>query len=156
MVKKVILILAFAITSLSCKKEIDTLANYKYFYTYQSNCSGVLWVTVPNTFSPNFDNLNDVWFPVIKRSAYDTICFNTLPPIKRNWPYRELHVQVKDIDNNLWYEYKYPEMISDSTWNGRQLNKGGYAPNGKYLWQYILIDPDGIKHQENGLVHILN
>lgn len=82
---------------------------------------------LPNVFTPNGDNNNDLFHPVM----YD-------------------YSDVKDIDikiYNRWGDIIFKSTDPDIDWNGRRNNNGQEAPDGVYFYTCIVneIFLDGIK-----------
>ena len=70
---------------------------------------------IPNTFSPNNDNLNEVFKPVL--NAYDPTFY---------------HFEIYDRWGVLIFETYDPEAGWNGTYNG---NGGHYVSNGAYVWK---------------------
>lgn len=148
-----ILIFLFAIGLFSCEKETTRNKDYVFGYPYQSLCSGILWVTVPNTFAPEYNPQG--WFPSLVKYTSDSDCLMNLPLEIRTKLYQRLDVEVFDTKNHLWYKCASPPDSVIKTWNGRSRLDNRISPPGIYYWTYTLVDLDGNKHQQSGLLNIL-
>jgi len=88
-------------------------------------------VYVPNTFTPDKDNINDFFKPVI----------SFVP--------RSYQLIITDRNNNIVFE----STDYEATWNGTK--NGNPLPSGVYLWYLRLVSPSGEKIQKSGIVNII-
>ncbi|MGQ9620107.1 MAG: T9SS type B sorting domain-containing protein [Bacteroidales bacterium] len=86
---------------------------------------------VPNTFTPDEDNINDLFRPV----------FSFVPVTYL--------LVITDRNNNILYESTDYEASWDGKKNGRQL------PSGVYLWYLKISSPSGKKIEKSGTVTII-
>lgn len=148
-----ILIILFSIMLFSCNKEPVAQREYVYSYSFNNNCGGITWITVPNTFAP--EQQYDGWFPSVIKLTADSICTVNLPDSIRQKKYLTLQVEIRDLDNGIWYQYHSERDSSIKKWNGGLNNAGQSASPGIYYWRFSLQDLDGVTHEESGILHLL-
>ncbi len=91
-------------------------------------------VFIPNAFSPNSDDLNDIFYPFISfagLSQYELRIFNRWG----NLVFRTIHLH--------------------QGWNGTQFDGQTKAPIGTYVYKLSFIDGEGVKHQKTGSVTLI-
>ena len=108
---------------------IEQQYNVKLYVENQNGCSdstfGTLYVKaeyvfyMPNSFTPNGDGLNDVFFPVGDKISVDSYSFKIF---------------------NRWGELVFQTDLfgEDYGWDGTFINKE--APSDSYIWRVDLID----------------
>lgn len=108
---------------------IEQQYNVKLYIENQNGCSdstfGTLYVKaeyvfyMPNSFTPNGDGLNDVFFPVGDKISVDSYSFKIF---------------------NRWGELVFQTDLfgEDDGWDGTFINKE--APSDSYIWRVDLID----------------
>jgi len=72
-------------------------------------------VLIPNSFSPNGDNLNERWFPEFWAAS---------------GIYTSIHWEIRNDDGIILYE---TNDLSDPGWDGT-LSNGNRAPHGYYMY----------------------
>lgn len=88
------------------------------------------YIHVPNCFTPNGDNINDIFLPYFSSN------------IKRVKSY-EIYSD-EDFNQMIYYVYNFnlPEFYA-YTWNGQDINANLYI--GKFLYKLVCIANDGIE-----------
>lgn len=88
----------------------------------------------PNSFSPNGDGTNDVWFPKALESGY-----------------YQFELKIYDRNNRLVYTTQDPNDF----WNG--MANGTLAKSEDFfMWNASVMDPDGIQQQFKGVILVVN
>jgi gliding motility-associated-like protein len=88
---------------------------------------------IPNSFSPNGDNINDRFKPIITGlvdSTFEMVVFN------------------------MWGEEVYSTKDIDSSWDGKSAASGKMLQDGVYVYKIYFIDQSGKKRQIVGRVTI--
>ena len=88
-------------------------------------------ITVPNTFTPNNDLINDLFRPVLSFTPVD------------------YHLVITDRRNNILFESR-DHMAQ---WDGK--NNGSSLPDGVYLWFLKLKTPSGKQITRSGTITII-
>ena len=105
----------------------DTLEQLVTLLDCGSSCD----IKIPNVFTPNDDNLNDVFL-------YQTKCFLDKP---------ELAIY------NRWGEQLFESNTQGESWDGTYVSK--MCPDGLYLYILSYDDSRGKRIMVNGLVHLI-
>ena len=105
----------------------DTLEQLVTLLDCGSSCD----IKIPNVFTPNDDNLNDVFL-------YQTKCFLDKP---------ELTIY------NRWGEQLFESHVQGESWDGTYVSK--MCPDGLYLYILSYDDARGKRIMVNGLVHLI-
>jgi gliding motility-associated-like protein len=87
---------------------------------------------IPNTFTPNGDNINDVFLPV-------------------GMGYRNYKTQIF----NRWGQVIFESTDKNINWNGGFFNQQPQVQDGVYTYQISVIDYDGRPHYFSGVVHVI-
>jgi gliding motility-associated-like protein len=87
---------------------------------------------IPNTFTPNGDNINDVFLPV-------------------GMGYRNYKTQIF----NRWGQVIFESTDKNINWNGGFFNQQLIVQDGVYTYQISVIDYDGRPHYFSGMVHVI-
>lgn len=90
---------------------------------------GIPSVFVPNTFSPNNDELNNVFKPIIRDISLENYEFNVF---------------------NRWGELIFNTKNSSEAWDGTYQNKS--CPNGTYSWTLVYTENTGNRQFLSGSV----
>ena len=93
---------------------------------------GEYGIFIPNAFSPDFDGLNDGFYP-------------------KGFGISETNFSFLIFDR--WGELVFNSNKIDTPWFGDY--KGKLVPNGVYVWKVHFQDLDGIEHDKVGHVSIL-
>ena len=88
----------------------------------------------PNSFSPNGDGTNDVWFPKALESGY-----------------YKFELKVYDRNNRLVYTTQDPQGFWNGVINGSLVNSEEF-----FMWNANVIDPNGIQQQYKGVILVVN
>ena len=93
---------------------------------------GESYYYIPNSFTPNGDGLNDVFYP-----AAQSI--------------KKYSMQIFD----RWGEIIFTSAKDDDVWNGRVKNNSTLAPQGVYVYKIVITDAQGQEHGFMGHVNLL-
>ena len=100
------------------------------------------WMYIPNSFSPDYDGINDLFCLVYNGIRENTFLFN-----------------IFDRFSNLVYS---TENISDlecflnsNGWDGKHFKTGKELPMGTYIYEVYFQDNEGWKHQDFGHLFIV-
>lgn len=115
-------------------------------YNYGQFCSDTVIATVvvqdviifyvPNVFTPDQDDYNEVWYPIFT-AGYD--------------PY-DFHLIVF----NRWGEIVWESYDASAGWNGQYTDRGGLVEDGVYVWTIEFKETMSDKrHRETGTVTVL-
>ena len=108
---------------------IEQQYNVKLYVENQNGCSDTVYATqivrgehafyMPNSFTPNGDGLNDMFYPVGDKISFDGYSFKIF---------------------NRWGElvFKTDMFGEDYGWDGKLINEN--APSDSYIWRVDLID----------------
>ena len=94
--------------------------------------TGEYGIYVPNAFTPDFDNLNDGFFP------------NGFGISEKNYTF---------FIFDRWGEIIFESHEKFAPWNGTY--KGKLVQNGVYVWKLLFTDINGKTHTELGHVSIV-
>lgn len=85
-----------------------------------------LSIFIPNTFTPDEDGLNEVFFPVVSGSLLDHYSFKIF---------------------NRWGEKVFESSTPGEGWVGNHQGQGHYVPNGVYTWQLEVNSVESAEYQ---------
>ena len=88
----------------------------------------------PNSFSPNGDGTNDLWFPKALESGY-----------------YKFELKIYDRNNRLVYTTQDPQGFWNGMINGSQVKSEEF-----FMWNANVIDPNGIQQQYKGVILVVN
>jgi gliding motility-associated-like protein len=88
----------------------------------------------PNSFSPNFDGINDEFIP-------EALKYLNLP----------FKINIYDRQQGLVFQ----SNRADYTWDGRNINTGDLCGQGAYLWVVDLTMKDGNVERYSGTITLL-
>ena len=94
---------------------------------------------MPNSFTPNFDEINDkfhISFYGIREETFIINIYNRL---------NEIVYATNDI----------PELSEDKGWDGTHQVKGFYLPSGTYIYELSYQDLEGWKHFKTDKISII-
>lgn len=137
--KYFILLSFISLTFFACKKESGPQptpqVTYSHWYQTRSNSSDTLFsVYIPNSFSPNGDNINDIFFPQGNFTG--------------NYFSLEIYDRSGELIFNTTDKYFYPG------WNGNK--KGANSPIlGTYSYKLKLNDIDGNNYEYDGALFLI-
>ena len=89
-------------------------------------------VFIPNTFTPDFDNLNEIFKPIIKL---------------------DMVVEYSFVIYDRWGELIFSTMSAERGWDGTY--KGKFAPTGLYVYKIKIKDTNNEYHNYFGNVNLL-
>jgi gliding motility-associated-like protein len=87
---------------------------------------------MPNVFTPNGDNTNDV-FSINPENA----------------------VALNMVITNRWGNVVFESDNVDAAWNGRVDNAGAECTEGTYFYQFTIVGEDGQIRKEHGFVQLV-
>jgi gliding motility-associated-like protein len=96
------------------------------------NILGESYYYIPNSFTPNDDGLNDVFYPVASSIMGYTI-------------------EIFD----RWGEKIFTSAKDDDVWNGHVKGTNIMAPQGVYVYKILIKDAQGIGHEFMGHVNLI-
>jgi len=100
------------------------------------------WMYIPNSFSPDYDGLNDMFC-----LQYNGVRVSTF------------HFNIYDRFSNLVFSTNNIEelecLLNSNGWDGKHYKTGNNLPLGTYIYQVYFQDFEGWKHQENGQLYIV-
>ena len=97
---------------------------------------------VPNSFTPDNDQINDVFcisYNGIRTETFQFIVYNRVSEV------------VYTTDNILEIEC----FLNDNGWDGKHQITGEDLPMGMYIYDIYFQDFDGWKHQDYGNIYII-
>ena len=112
--------------------------------TKQIWISDQYWMYIPNAFTPNNDNTNDVFCIQYNGVKEETFLFNIYDKLSN------LVFSTTDIS-----ELKCLLGSGDNGWDGRHYETGKELPLGAYVYQIYYQDYEGWKHQDFGQLFIV-
>jgi gliding motility-associated-like protein len=103
------------------------------------NITDDYWIYVPNSFTPNFDEINDkfhISFYGIREETFIINIYNRL---------NEIVYATNDIS----------ELSEDKGWDGKHQVKGFDLPSGTYIYELSYQDLEGWKHFKTDKISII-
>lgn len=92
----------------------------------------VVHLFIPNAFTPNGDNKNEVFLPgIIGMKEYRLMIFNR------------------------WGELLFESEVPEVGWNGRFENTGNPVPQGVYTYRVVARDANDFYHERTGTIHLI-
>ena len=100
------------------------------------------WMYIPNSFSPDYDGVNDMFC-----LQYNGVRVSTF------------HFNIYDRFSNLVFATDNIEelecLLNSNGWDGTHYKTGNNLPMGTYIYQVYFQDFEGWKHQETGQLFII-
>ena len=100
------------------------------------------WMYIPNSFSPDYDGVNDLFCIYYNGVRAETFLFNI---------YDRFSSLVYSTDNINDLEC----LLNTNGWNGKHQKDGTPLPTGTYVYEMYLQDFEGWKHKEYGQIFIV-
>ena len=100
------------------------------------------WMYIPNSFSPDYDGVNDIFCLQYNGVRIETFHFNI---------YDRFSNLVFATDNIEELEC----LLNSNGWDGTHYKTGNNLPMGTYIYQVYFQDFEGWKHQETGQLFIV-
>ena len=100
------------------------------------------WMYIPNSFSPDYDGVNDLFCIYYNGVRTETFLFNI---------YDRFSSLVYSTDNINDLEC----LLNTNGWNGKHQKDGTPLPTGTYIYEIYLQDFEGWKHKEYGQIFIV-
>ena len=100
------------------------------------------WMYVPNSFTPDNDQINDVFcisYHGIRTETFQFIVYNRVS-------------EVVYTTNNI---SEIECFLNDNGWDGKHQTTGKDLPMGMYIYDIYFKDFDGWKHQDYGNLYII-
>ena len=97
------------------------------------------WLYIPNSFSPDWDGINDKFCISYHAIREETFTFNVYNRIG------ELIFSTNNIH----------ELNCDKGWYGKHRESGKELPMGTYVYEIYFKDFEGWKHQDSGYINII-
>jgi gliding motility-associated-like protein len=129
----------------------EEVSRYQIFLTVQNDfgCSDSIfkainitddyWIYVPNSFTPNFDEINDNFFISYYGIREETFKINI---------YNRLNELVYSTKNIL-------DLSQDKGWDGKHQTKEIDLPSGTYIYELSYQDLDGWQHYKTDKISII-
>jgi len=97
------------------------------------------WIYIPNSFTPNFDDINDKFFISYYGIREETFVIN-----------------IYNRSNELVYSTKnILDLSKDNGWDGKHQAKGFNLASGTYIYELFYQDLDGWKHFKTDKINII-
>ena len=100
------------------------------------------WMYVPNSFTPDNDQINDVFcisYHGVRTETFQFIVYNRVS-------------EVVYTTNNI---SEIECFLNDNGWDGKHQTTGEDLPMGMYIYDIYFQDFDGWKHQDYGNIYII-
>jgi gliding motility-associated-like protein len=108
---KIIIFLIFVLFSIS---KIDAQIRCITYRCFECEWGGEFKVTAPNIFTPNNDEINDVWMPIVTNIA----CLS----------------DIKMTIHNRWGQLVFESSVHNVGWNGTSASGSIKQPEGTYYY----------------------
>ena len=100
------------------------------------------WMYIPNSFTPDYDGINDKFC-----LQYNGIRIETF------------YLNIYDRFSNLVYATDditdLECLLNSNGWDGKHYDTGNDLPTGVYIYEVYFQDFEGWKHQEQGQIYII-
>ena len=100
------------------------------------------WIYLPNSFTPDFDGVNDKFC-----LSYNGIRISTF------------YINIYDRNSGLVFSSNnIDEMLCEldaKAWDGRHRDSGEELPADTYIYEMYFQDFEGWKHQERGYIYLV-
>ena len=100
------------------------------------------WMYIPNSFTPDYDGINDKFCLQYNGIRIETFYFNIYDRFSNL-------VYVTDDITDLEC------LLNSNGWDGKHYDTGNDLPTGVYIYEVYFQDFEGWKHQEQGQIYII-